>query len=121
MEPITYFAIFSTFIGSFSYYLFTNQSYNHNDHKRRAMSLNFYKEAAKNNFDIPKRDLMNCKNVANSLKHDLDKLRYPLYQHLPDERLASFATRKFALSNRRPEENEDQKCLRSLLTFCDVL
>uniref|UniRef100_A0A1I7VB61 M48 family peptidase n=1 Tax=Loa loa TaxID=7209 RepID=A0A1I7VB61_LOALO len=51
------------------------------------MSLYFYKEAAKSNFDISRFNEL--QNVASSLKHDLKRLRDPLYQHLPATRLAS--------------------------------
>ncbi|KAM3725353.1 Calcium uniporter protein [Dirofilaria immitis] len=87
MEPITYFATYATLIASFAYYLYTNQYYNYNDHKRRAMSLYFHKKAAKSNFDISRFNEL--QSVASSLKHDLKRLRDPLYQHLPAARLAS--------------------------------
>ncbi|KAK6111321.1 hypothetical protein QQG55_43205 [Brugia pahangi] len=87
MEPITYFATHATLIASFAYYLYTNQYYNHNDHKKRAISLYFHKKAAKSNFDISRFNEL--QNVASSIKHDLKKLRDPLYQHLPTARLAS--------------------------------
>uniref|UniRef100_A0A1I8EPB5 Calcium uniporter protein n=2 Tax=Wuchereria bancrofti TaxID=6293 RepID=A0A1I8EPB5_WUCBA len=87
MEPITYFATHVTLIASFAYYLYTNQYYNHNDHKKRVISLYFHKEAAKSNFDISRFNEL--QNVASSLKHDLKRLRDPLYQHLPAARLAS--------------------------------
>uniref|UniRef100_A0A915Q135 Calcium uniporter protein n=1 Tax=Setaria digitata TaxID=48799 RepID=A0A915Q135_9BILA len=87
MEPITYFATYATLIASFAYYLYTNQYYNYNDHKRRAMSLYFHKQAARSNFDISRFNEL--QNIASSLRHDLKRLQDPLYQHLPATRLAS--------------------------------
>ncbi|OZC07338.1 hypothetical protein X798_05648, partial [Onchocerca flexuosa] len=87
MEPITYFATYATLIASFAYYLYTNQYFDYNDHKRRAMTLYFHKKAAKSNFDISRFNEL--QSMANSLKHELKRLRDPLYQHLPATELAS--------------------------------
>ncbi|MCP9265550.1 BMA-MCU-1 [Dirofilaria immitis] len=69
MEPITYFATYATLIASFAYYLYTNQTI-----KAFSAMMEKFNE---------------LQSVASSLKHDLKRLRDPLYQHLPAARLAS--------------------------------
>ncbi|KAL3982940.1 hypothetical protein ACH3XW_49175 [Acanthocheilonema viteae] len=79
VEPII--ATYAALIASFSYHLYTYEYCNHSNHNRRELSLYFHKEAAKSNFDISRFNEL--QNVATSLKHDLKRLRYALYQHFP--------------------------------------
>ncbi|VDN34374.1 unnamed protein product [Gongylonema pulchrum] len=87
MEPVTYFATYATLMASFAYYMYTNQSYDYGDHKRRRRNILFHRKATEYNFDISRFNEL--QNLARSINHDLTRLRDPLYQHLPAARLAS--------------------------------
>ncbi|KAE9554457.1 hypothetical protein FO519_002331 [Halicephalobus sp. NKZ332] len=70
VEPLSYFVNYSAVLATLAYY------------------LQFYKRAVKHNFNI---QLYNeLVKLRDSIKHDLDRLRDPLYQHLPATRLAAF-------------------------------
>uniref|UniRef100_A0AC34Q713 Calcium uniporter protein n=1 Tax=Panagrolaimus sp. JU765 TaxID=591449 RepID=A0AC34Q713_9BILA len=87
VEPLSYFANYSTVLATFAYFLVTRQSFEYPAACDRVYSKQFYKRATKYDFNIPLyNDLI---KLRDSLKHDLERLRDPLYQHLPATRLAS--------------------------------
>ncbi|KAI6174684.1 Calcium uniporter protein [Aphelenchoides bicaudatus] len=87
VEPCTYFATFSTVFATFGYYIFTKQSFEYPTAERRFFTNQFHKRAVRYNFDI---DAYNdLKRLSIELRHDLERIRDPLQQHLPATRLAS--------------------------------
>jgi hypothetical protein len=87
VEPLSYFATYSTGLAALGYYLVTRQSFDYPAASDRVYSKAFYKRAAKVGFDIEEYNQL-CR-LRDSLKHDLERLRDPLFQHLPATRLAS--------------------------------
>jgi len=87
VEPLSYFANYSAVLATLAYYLLTRQSFEYPSACERVFSKEFYKRAAKYNFNI---QLYNeLVKLRDSIKNDLDRLRDPLYQHLPATRLAA--------------------------------
>uniref|UniRef100_A0AC34GSA4 Calcium uniporter protein n=1 Tax=Panagrolaimus sp. ES5 TaxID=591445 RepID=A0AC34GSA4_9BILA len=87
VEPLSYFATYSTGLAALGYYLVTRQSFDYPTASERVYSKEFYKRAAKRGFDVKLYNQLS--RLKDSLKHDLDRLRDPLSQHLPATRLAS--------------------------------
>jgi hypothetical protein len=87
VEPLSYFATYSTGLAALGYYLITRQSFDYPTASERVYSKEFYKRAAKRGFNI--EEYNHLTRLRNSLKHDLERLRDPLFQHLPASRLAS--------------------------------
>uniref|UniRef100_A0AC35U546 Calcium uniporter protein n=1 Tax=Rhabditophanes sp. KR3021 TaxID=114890 RepID=A0AC35U546_9BILA len=85
MEPVTYFATFSTVLGSFAYYLTTRQSFEYNTIHGRIFYKRFHKLAKKYSFDYQKFNKL--KEIEDKLKWDLERLRDPINQQLPFQRL----------------------------------
>uniref|UniRef100_A0A914XXK9 Calcium uniporter protein n=1 Tax=Panagrolaimus superbus TaxID=310955 RepID=A0A914XXK9_9BILA len=87
VEPLSYFATYSTGLAALGYYLMTRQSFDYPTASERVYSKEFYKRAAKRGFDVESYNQLS--RLKYSLKHDLERLRDPLAQHLPATRLAS--------------------------------
>ncbi|KIH52639.1 hypothetical protein ANCDUO_17258 [Ancylostoma duodenale] len=54
MEPVTYFATYTTVVATFGYYLYTRQSFEYPTARERVFTKQFYKRAQKEGFDIEK-------------------------------------------------------------------
>lgn len=87
MEPVTYFATFTTVLTTFGYYLVTNQNFEYSSAHRRVFSREFSKRAKNYNFDLSKYNSLT--ELSNQLRNDLRRLRDPLLQHLPLDRFAA--------------------------------
>ncbi|KAH7702833.1 Protein MCU-1 [Aphelenchoides avenae] len=87
MEPVTYFATFSTVMATLGYYLVTRQSFEYPTAQRRVFTKEFHKRAKTHNFDVDHYNALH--NLRTELRQDLRRLRDPLYQHLPVGRLAA--------------------------------
>uniref|UniRef100_A0A7E4VCP6 Calcium uniporter protein n=1 Tax=Panagrellus redivivus TaxID=6233 RepID=A0A7E4VCP6_PANRE len=87
VEPLSYFATYSTVLATFGYYLMTRESFDYPTACRRVFSKQFYKRAIKYNFNVDQYNEL--VKLRDQLKHDLERLRDPLFQHLPATRLAS--------------------------------
>jgi hypothetical protein len=87
VEPLSYFATYSTGLAALGYYLVTRQSFDYPTASDRVYSKAFYKRAAKLGFNVEEYNQL-CR-LRDSLKHDLERIRDPLFQHLPASRLAS--------------------------------
>uniref|UniRef100_A0A0K0FJ33 Calcium uniporter protein n=1 Tax=Strongyloides venezuelensis TaxID=75913 RepID=A0A0K0FJ33_STRVS len=85
MEPVTYFATFSTILGTCAYYLTTRQPFEYDTLHGRIYYKKFHKLAKKYDFDYIKYNSL--KNQEKKLNYDLERLRDPLNQQLPFQRL----------------------------------
>ncbi|CEF60822.1 Calcium uniporter protein, mitochondrial [Strongyloides ratti] len=85
MEPVTYFATFSTVLGSCAYYLTTRQPFEYDTLHGRIFYKKFHKLAKKYNFDYNKYNFL--KELEKKINYDLERLRDPLNQQLPFQRL----------------------------------
>ncbi|CAI5449598.1 unnamed protein product [Caenorhabditis angaria] len=81
MEPVTYFATYSTVIATFGYYLYTKQNFDYPIARERVYTKQFYRRALKSGFDIEKYN--NLVQEVDELRNQLKRLRDPLFQHLP--------------------------------------
>uniref|UniRef100_A0A0N4Z304 Calcium uniporter protein n=1 Tax=Parastrongyloides trichosuri TaxID=131310 RepID=A0A0N4Z304_PARTI len=88
MEPVTYFATFSTVLGSCAYYLTTRQPFEYDTIHGRIFYKHFHKLAKKYNFDYIKYNKL--KEQEKKINYDLDRLRDPLNQQLPFQRLNKY-------------------------------
>ncbi|CAJ0567551.1 unnamed protein product, partial [Mesorhabditis spiculigera] len=88
MEPVTYFATFSTVIASFGYYLYTKQPFEYTLARYRIFTRQFYKRAAKHSFDIDKYNRL--VDEVDELRRLLSCIRDPLHLHLPVSYLSKF-------------------------------
>ncbi|VDM44860.1 unnamed protein product [Toxocara canis] len=96
MEPVTYFATYATVIATYGYYLYTRQvssafllfirNFEYPTMKSRCYTNYFYKKAQKYKFDVVRYNEL--QDLAEGIRKDLDRLRDPLYQHLPATHLA---------------------------------
>uniref|UniRef100_A0A0R3Q242 Calcium uniporter protein n=1 Tax=Angiostrongylus costaricensis TaxID=334426 RepID=A0A0R3Q242_ANGCS len=106
MEPVTYFATYSTVIATFGYFLYTRQPFEYPSVRERVMTKQFYKRAVKEGFDIERYNslvtevcpsypkllasvstfsgvlLIDISKVE-SVRKQLARIRDPLFQHLP--------------------------------------
>ncbi|KAI6238336.1 Calcium uniporter protein [Aphelenchoides fujianensis] len=87
VEPCTYFATFSTVFATFGYYIFTKQSFEYPSAEGRIFSNQFHKRAKKSDFNVQVYNQL--KRLQIELRRDLERIRDPLFQHLPASRLAS--------------------------------
>uniref|UniRef100_A0A915EB80 Calcium uniporter protein n=1 Tax=Ditylenchus dipsaci TaxID=166011 RepID=A0A915EB80_9BILA len=92
VEPVTYFATFSTVFATVGYYLLTNQNFEYSSAHKRVFTNEFHRRAVKYKFDIQKYNTLS--ELGAELRHDLKRLRDPLYQHLPVNRLSSLESEK---------------------------
>ncbi|PAV89778.1 hypothetical protein WR25_22432 [Diploscapter pachys] len=81
IEPITYFATYSTVIATLGYYLYTKQNFEYPAARERVFTKDFYKRAKKRGFDVERYNSL-VKEVE-SLRRQLARIRDPLFQHLP--------------------------------------
>ncbi|CAJ0936329.1 unnamed protein product, partial [Mesorhabditis belari] len=88
MEPITYFATFSTVIASCGYYLYTKQPFEYHQCRDRIFTRQFYKRAMKHNFNIIRyNELITEREEVQRL---LGCIRDPLQLHLPVSYLSKY-------------------------------
>lgn len=81
MEPVTYFATYSSVLGSMAYYLYTKQSFDYPIAKSRVFTKQFYIRAEKRGFDVGVYNKL--VDEVEELRAQLKRLRDPLFQHLP--------------------------------------
>ena len=107
MEPVTYFATYSTVCATFGYYLYTKQvrnqriiqivnkyfqSFEYPSARERVYTKQFYRRAHKQNFDIERYNRL--VNEVEDLRNQLKRMRDPLFQHLPVSYLSNLETEK---------------------------
>ncbi|EFP11657.1 hypothetical protein CRE_30283 [Caenorhabditis remanei] len=107
MEPVTYFATYSTVCATFGYYLYTKQvrnqriiqiankyfqSFEYPSARERVYTKQFYRRAQKQNFDIERYNRL--VNEVEDLRNQLKRMRDPLFQHLPVSYLSNLETEK---------------------------
>ncbi|CAI2352104.1 unnamed protein product [Caenorhabditis sp. 36 PRJEB53466] len=92
MEPVTYFATYSTVIATFGYYLYTRQSFEYPSARERVYTKQFYRRAQKQEFDIEKYNRL--VNEVDDLRNQLKRMRDPLFQHLPVSYLSNLEHEK---------------------------
>ncbi|CAL2039981.1 unnamed protein product [Caenorhabditis brenneri] len=90
MEPVTYFATYSTVCATFGYYLYTKQSFEYPSARERVYTKQFYRRAQKQNFDIERYNRL--VNEVEDLRNQLKRMRDPLFQHLPVSYLSNLET-----------------------------
>ncbi|KAL6738380.1 hypothetical protein Aduo_011932 [Ancylostoma duodenale] len=81
MEPVTYFATYTTVVATFGYYLYTRQSFEYPTARERVFTKQFYKRAQKEGFDIEKYNALVTE--VEEVRRQLERIRDPLFQHLP--------------------------------------
>ncbi|CAD6198044.1 unnamed protein product, partial [Caenorhabditis auriculariae] len=81
MEPVTYFATYSTVVATFGYYLYTRQSFEYTSVRDRVYTKQFYRRALKRNFDVERYNRLVTE--VEELRKQLSRIRDPLFQHLP--------------------------------------
>ncbi|CAB3409341.1 unnamed protein product [Caenorhabditis bovis] len=81
MEPVTYFATYSTVVATFGYYLYTKQNFEYPTARERVYTKQFYRRALKRGFDIEKYNRLVTE--VEELRAQLHRIRDPLFQHLP--------------------------------------
>uniref|UniRef100_A0A158P7Y2 Calcium uniporter protein n=1 Tax=Angiostrongylus cantonensis TaxID=6313 RepID=A0A158P7Y2_ANGCA len=81
MEPVTYFATYSTVIATLGYFLYTRQSFEYPSVRERVMTKQFYKRAVKEGFDVERYNSLVTE--VESVRNQLARIRDPLFQHLP--------------------------------------
>lgn len=86
MEPVTYFATFSTVVASFGYYLYSKQPFEYPNVRNRVFTKQFYKRASKQGFDIENYNKLATE--VEEVREQLSRLRDPLFQHLPISHLS---------------------------------
>lgn len=86
MEPVTYFATYSTVIAGFAYYLVTRTSYDYPDAHSRLTVAGLHRFARKKKFDVDRYNLL-VKQKAD-VEYDLKRLRDPFFLHLPMTRVS---------------------------------
>nr|5ID3_A Chain A, Mitochondrial Calcium Uniporter [Caenorhabditis elegans]5ID3_B Chain B, Mitochondrial Calcium Uniporter [Caenorhabditis elegans]5ID3_C Chain C, Mitochondrial Calcium Uniporter [Caenorhabditis elegans]5ID3_D Chain D, Mitochondrial Calcium Uniporter [Caenorhabditis elegans]5ID3_E Chain E, Mitochondrial Calcium Uniporter [Caenorhabditis elegans] len=79
VEPVTYFATYSTVAATFGYYLYTQQSFEYPSARERVYTKQFYRRAQKQNFDIEKYNRLVTE--VDELRNQLKRLRDPLEHH----------------------------------------
>uniref|UniRef100_A0A1I7T452 Calcium uniporter protein n=1 Tax=Caenorhabditis tropicalis TaxID=1561998 RepID=A0A1I7T452_9PELO len=92
MEPVTYFATYSTVCATFGYYLYTKQSFEYPSARERVYTKQFYRRAQKQNFDIERYNRL--VNEVEDLRNQLKRMRDPLFQHLPVSYLSNLDIEK---------------------------
>ena len=85
MEPITYFSTFSSVVIALGYYVVTKQNFEYSSAHSRILGKDFYRRAQKYSFDANRFNELQA--LRCELYTDLRRLRDPLLQNLPDERL----------------------------------